>query len=94
MSSGIFFLERGTLNVELFFFLQSAPNSFRRQRGLANAHAYSAVDGVGNVGGHGILGCLATAFGAVGSDAVLVLDQMQFDFLRQIGKTRQAVIQD
>src|SRR6266436_6040097 len=77
-------LELGTLNVELLFFFQRAPDSLRCERGLANAYADGAVDGISDIGRHRIQRGFSTAFGAIGTDAVLVLYEVKFDFFRQI----------
>ena len=69
------------LHLRLFFF-QRSPNSLRRKRGLTNAHTDGAIDGIGDVGRHRIQRGFTAALGAVGTDTILVLHEMQFDLFR------------
>src|SRR5205823_1474435 len=77
-----------------FFIAEGAPHALWRERRLANADPGGAVYSVGDVRRHRIERGLAAAFGAIRTDAILVLHQMEFDFLWQIGKPRHTIIQD
>src|SRR5437867_6328227 len=59
-----------------FFIPEGAPHALRRERRLANADPGGAVYSVGDVRRHRIERGLAAAFGAIRTDAVLVLHQM------------------